>query len=178
MVDEGIQPLVAQREKFLSFVVGRVRDLALAEDLLQEAFSRAVVHHHDLREARSAEAWFYRLLRNTIIDHWRRVQAHARLTEELAHEAEVTIETPMPTAGRACLCVHRLLGELKPEYGEVLARVEVEGVPVKEFATVAGISTSNAGVRVHRAREALRRKVEVACGDCSDDGCRSCTCGA
>ncbi len=178
MADDRLQALAAQRDRFLSFLLGRVREPALAEDLLQEAFARAVLHLHEVRAETSAEAWFFRLLRNTIIDHWRRTQAHARLAEELAREAETTADTSMPSVERVCQCAHRLLGELKPEYSEVLEQVELGGVPVKEFASAVGISASNAGVRVHRAREALRRKVEVACGDCSDDGCRDCTCGA
>lgn len=44
---------------------------------------------------------------------------------------------------------------------------EVRGEPVKDFAQSAGISTSNAGVRVFRAREALRKQVLKACGTCA-----------
>ena len=45
-----------------------------------------------------------------------------------------------------------------------------------DFATTAGISSSNAAVRVFRAREALRLQVKRCCGACADDNCRDCTC--
>ena len=65
-----------------------------------------------------------------------------------------------------------------PEYAEVLRRIEVDGASVKSFAEEARISSSNAGVRVFRAREALRKKVVASCGACATHGCLNCTCKA
>ena len=56
-------------------------------------------------------------------------------------------------------------------------RIEIEGMPVKEFAEQRGLSSGNAGVRVFRAREALRRAVMSSCGACATSGCKNCTCG-
>jgi RNA polymerase sigma-70 factor (ECF subfamily) len=50
-------------------------------------------------------------------------------------------------------------------------------MPVKDFAAAEGISATNAGVRVFRAREALRRQVVRSCGTCAEHGCIDCTCG-
>ena len=67
---------------------------------------------------------------------------------------------------------------MKPEYAAALQRIEVEGVPVAQFAEEEGISKTNAGVRVFRAREALRRQVALSCGTCAEHGCTACTCGS
>jgi RNA polymerase sigma-70 factor (ECF subfamily) len=72
--------------------------------------------------------------------------------------------------------VTRLADTLKPEYAAALRRIEVDGISVKAFAEEQGISTSNAAVRVFRAREALRRQLAVSCGTCAEHGCVSCTC--
>jgi RNA polymerase sigma-70 factor (ECF subfamily) len=53
----------------------------------------------------------------------------------------------------------------------------MDGMPVKAFAEATGISPSNAGVRVFRAREALRKQVVRSCGTCAEHGCLDCTCG-
>ena len=71
-----------------------------------------------------------------------------------------------------------LAATLKPEYAEALQRIEVEGLPVADYAQAAGISASNAGVRVFRAREALRKQVARACGTCAEHGCLDCCCKA
>ncbi|MGZ7100373.1 MAG: RNA polymerase sigma factor, partial [Candidatus Angelobacter sp.] len=38
------------------------------------------------------------------------------------------------------------------------------------------ITAENAAVRVHRARKALRRQVELPCGTCAEHGCLDCHC--
>lgn len=56
---------------------------------------------------------------------------------------------------------------LKPEYADALRRIDVDGMPVKTYADEAGTSASNAGVRVFRARDALRKQVAHSCGTCA-----------
>lgn len=170
----AIVRLIEQRSTFLSFVQGRVHDASLADDLLQDSFARAIVHEHEIRDEQCAEAWFYRLLRNAVTDHWRRTRVRERLADELSREAQ-SEDASTGSPARPCGCVRKLVGELKPEYSAVLEQVEVEGMAVKEFAASTGISASNAGARVHRAREALRRKVVATCGG-SADGCGDCAC--
>ena len=54
--------------------------------------------------------------------------------------------------------------------------VEVGGLPVKTFAEQKGLSPSNAGVRVFRAREALKKRLIESRGTCAEHGCVNCTC--
>ena len=66
--------------------------------------------------------------------------------------------------------------DLKPEYATALEKIEVEGQPMREFAVTHGLSANNAGVRIHRARRALRRELEATCGSCLTSGGQPCTC--
>lgn len=75
--------------------------------------------------------------------------------------------------GEICACVSRLAATLKPEYAEA---IEVGGTPVKAFAEARGLSSSNAAVRVFRAREAVKKGVAESCGVCAEHGCVNCTC--
>ena len=77
-----------------------------------------------------------------------------------------------------CRCVDELFDTLEPEYADALRSIEIAGLAVKDYAAQRGISASNAGVRVFRAREALRRQVAAACGTCAEHGCYDCTCGS
>jgi RNA polymerase sigma-70 factor, ECF subfamily len=47
---------------------------------------------------------------------------------------------------------------------------------VKAFAEERGLTATNAAVRVHRAREALKKRVTQACGTCAEHGCLDCSC--
>jgi RNA polymerase sigma-70 factor (ECF subfamily) len=172
---EIVAALVEGHREFLKFVERRVGSRALAEDILQNAFVRCVEKFDTVRE--SATGWFYRVLRNAITDHYRRAGASERGLESFAAEP-VTSETSDEDLHRAvCKCVATLAETLKPEYAAALRRIEVDGLSVKEYADETGISSSNAGVRVFRAREALRKQVARSCGTCASHGCLDCTCG-
>ena len=170
-----LQPLTQRRDSFLAFLMARVESRAVAEDLLQEAFARAVTASQAVRSDDALVAWFYQLLRNAVIDHHRRRGAAGRALERYAGEAPDEELPPEPPA-RVCPCVARLARELKPEYAEALARVEVDGVAVKDLAEELGITSGNAAVRVFRARESLRGKVKKTCGACAAAGCTDCSC--
>jgi RNA polymerase sigma-70 factor (ECF subfamily) len=99
-----------------------------------------------------------------------------RAYEAFARELE-TEEAPAPDmAAEICACVSRLATTLKPEYAEALHAVEVRGTSVKAFAEQKGLSPSNAGIRVFRARAALKKRVVESCGICAEHGCVDCTC--
>ena len=170
-----LETLLANHREFLRYVERRVGDRALAEEILQDAFVRSLDRAEEVRE--SAVGWFYRVLRNAVVDLQRRQAAmHRRLdafAAELVSEQESTELTAV-----ACRCVGELAATLEPAYAEALQRIEVEGMPVAEYAQAAGISASNAGVRVFRAREALRKQVARACGTCAEHGCLDCCCKA
>jgi RNA polymerase sigma factor (sigma-70 family) len=172
---ETLAALVASHREFLSFVERRVGDRAVAEEILQDALVKSLDHVGEIRE--SAIGWFYRVLRNAIIDHKRRRAAHERRLEALAVEPQAPGNDP-ELHNVVCKCVGKLADTLKPEYASALRRIDVEGTPVKTYADEAGISASNAGVRVFRAREALRKQVARSCGTCAEHGCLDCTCGS
>jgi RNA polymerase sigma-70 factor (ECF subfamily) len=176
MTGDVVALLVDGHRDFLRFLERRGVGRTVAEDILQEAFVRSLERVEELRGEETVVAWFYRVLRNAVIDHYRRQGASGRALDELARELEEDAVPSPDMRDAICQCVGRLVGTLKPEYAQALQRVELEGVPVKQFAQEAGISANNAAVRVHRAREALRKQVKSCCGSCAEHGCVDCGC--
>jgi RNA polymerase sigma-70 factor (ECF subfamily) len=171
-----VATLLENHLAFLSYLERRVGDRALAEDILQDAFAKVVARPEQAPADEAIVPWFYRTLRNAAIDQFRRRGAAARAYEAFARELE-TRDAPTPDMeSEICACVSRLATTLKPEYAEALQAVEVRGTPVKAFAEHKGLSANNAGVRVFRAREALKKRVMESCGTCAEHGCVNCTC--
>jgi len=170
---EIARTLAANHDRFLRFLERRVGRRDLAEEILQDAFVRGLARADSIQASESAVAWFYRLLRNAQVDHHRRADSERRALEAAAREPLPDDEELMRTV---CDCVDGLLATLKPEYAQAIRSVDMEGVRVTRFAAEAGITPGNAAVRVHRARQALKKRVEESCGTCAEHACLDCEC--
>ena len=168
--------LLDDHRAFLGFLERRVGDRGLAEDILQDAFIKVMNRPELAPTDEGVIPWFYRTLRNATIDRFRRQGTASRALEAFARELETHTAPEPEMLAEICACVTRLADSLKPEYAEALRAIEVEGTPVKSFAEAHGLSANNAGVRVHRAREALKKRVTESCGTCAEHGCRNCNC--
>lgn len=171
-----VERLLARRDEFLRFVEHRVESRATAEDILQSAFVRGIEKESTLQNEESAVAWFYRLLRNAVIDHYRSDGSLSRLFEQWPEGLDVPGKPVELVKNEICQCVGHVLSELKPEYGEALRIVDIEDRPIGDLAKQSRITPNNATVRVHRAREALKKQVRAVCGTCAEHGCVDCRC--
>jgi len=173
---EAITRLVEGRQQFLSFLEKRVQSKAAAEDILQAAFVRSLEKGGSVRDEESVVAWFYRVLRNAIIDYYRHRGSAERVSEQLVAHLQDHQEPDDLFKGEICQCVTALLENVKPEYREAIQAVDLEDGSLADLAAKASITANNAAVRVHRAREALRKQVVTACGICATHGCIECHC--
>lgn len=175
----AVAVLVAKRPQFTAFVARRVRDPEVVDEILQDSWLKALEHLDRVRDPEASVAWFWRILRNRTNDAWRAQDLSSRrdasddveVTELAARELE-----PEPSA---CRCAMGALAALKAEYVDILREVEMGGMPVVAYARSRGLTASNAGVRVFRAREALKRALANACGACATaERCEACACEA
>jgi RNA polymerase sigma-70 factor (ECF subfamily) len=179
VADESLAPLdvlLENHRAFLRYLERRVGDRELAEDILQDAFIKVMDRPDQAPTDEGLVPWFYRTLRNAAVDRFRRHEAAGRVIEAFARELETHVAPEPEIEGEICACIGRLATTLKAEYAEALQAIDVQGTPVKAFAEERGLSASNAGVRVFRAREALKKRVIESCGSCAEHGCLNCTC--
>jgi RNA polymerase sigma-70 factor (ECF subfamily) len=168
--------LLDNHREFLRYLERRVGDRALAEDILQDAFAKVIDRPEQAPGDEAIVPWFYRTLRNAAVDQFRRRGAATRAVEAFARELETHTAPGPDLESEICACVTRLAATLKPEYAEALQAMDVQGTAVKTFAEQHGLSASNAGVRVFRARQALKKRLMESCGTCAEHGCRDCSC--
>jgi len=174
-----VRVLLENHRRFLGFLERRVGRRDLAEELLQEAFTRGMARGRTLRNDESAVAWFYRLLRNVMVDHLRSESAEDRGRAALAREESAAVSEPdQELVDTICACVSSLVDTLRPDYATAIQRIDLGGESLQSFATGAHITRGNATVRLFRARQALRRRVEQSCGTCATHGCYQCECSA
>lgn len=166
--------LLDHRQKLLAFVRGKISDPALAEDILQDSLLKALRAAPELRDEEKLIPWFYRILNNAIIDHYRRKATASKYQAAHAGEAEPAIEPEDEAA--ICACFRELIPTLKPEYAGLIEELELSGGDPAQAARRRGLTRNNLKVRRHRARQALRQRLEETCRLCAKHGCLDCTC--
>jgi RNA polymerase sigma-70 factor (ECF subfamily) len=115
---EVVKSLVENHRAFLAFVQRRVGNSDVAEEILQNAFVKNVEKLDTVRE--TAVGWFYRVLRNAIIDYRRRKTVSDKRFEAIARDSEANDTRDDELHGVVCKCVGALAGTLKPEYADAL----------------------------------------------------------
>lgn len=176
MTETALAALLDLRNQFLAFLRRRVDDPAVAEDILQAAYVRALESAHRLRADESVVAWFYRILRNSIIDNFRRRTTENAALERWAAELENAGAAEPQLYETSCRCIASALDMLRPAYADLLRAVDLAETGLAAYANTHDISPSNAAVRAHRARAALRRQLLKTCGACAAHACIDCTC--
>jgi RNA polymerase sigma-70 factor (ECF subfamily) len=148
----------------LRYLERMVRDLATAEDLVQEVFLRV----HRARDRYAAEArfstWLYRIATNLALNELRRPRRRAahRSTED---EAAVPLASADPAtdtvvdARRMAEAVWRELGKLPEKQRAALCLTAVEGLSYAEVAEALEVTEKAVKSLVHRARSALAERL-------------------
>lgn len=168
------QAILENFQTFVAFARKRVGDPHLAEDIVQDSLLKALSAENKPTDEEDTVAWFYRILRRSIIDLYRRKDARARALERFTQEFP---EEPVAEDERLlCQCFTRLLPSVPPQYRELLSAVDLQGEDIGEVANRLGVTRNNLTVRLHRARKHLKDALTQTCQACSDEGCLDCTC--
>src|SRR5690348_14340111 len=126
MTEATFESLLELRRRFLAFLERRVEDRAIAEDILQSAYVRALESKGRLRATESAVAWFYRILRNAVIDHYRRRTTESTALDRWGRELENATAPEPQLEQTACQCIAGALDGMTPAYADFLREVDLK----------------------------------------------------
>lgn len=164
----GISPMVYEmdllftqlHDSLKAFILRRVSDEDLANDLLQDVFLRIHSNIGSLKDSSRIQSWVYQIARNVIIDYYRSKKQKEELDE--SHHATEEMEEE-DAVGRLTPALRSMINALPEPYREALILTEIEGIPQKELSIRWGISFSGAKSRVQRGRAMLREMLERCC---------------
>jgi RNA polymerase sigma-70 factor, ECF subfamily len=156
MRDDDFERLYADEAPGLfSFLAYRTGDRALAEDLLADAFERALRARGRFDRRRGSErTWLYSIALNALRDHMRRAAAEGRALERLRDSGEVAADAFAGVDERDRLA--RALAVLSADEREAIALRFGAELTVPEMAKVLGERLTTVEGRVYRALRKLR----------------------
>jgi len=145
--------------KLHSFILSRVSDSAVADDILQEVFLKIHLKIDSLQETQKLQSWIYQITRNAIIDYFRTHKKTEELPELPASETD-DIEIARQEI-EACLIP--MIQHLPEPYCQALMLSEIEGMTQKQLAEKQSISISGAKSRVQRGRAKIKQQLLECC---------------
>lgn len=143
----------------------RVSNRERAKDLIQDAFLKAWNYIQEGNEVQHWKSFLYRILNNLIIDEYRRVKEQSldSLLENSASELNPLIAVGSRSEKEDRLDdditlkkVRTLIKELPDTYRVALTMRYIDGLSMKEIATLLDVSENVVSVRIHRALARLK----------------------
>jgi RNA polymerase sigma-70 factor (ECF subfamily) len=134
-----------------AYVARLIHDADVAEDLCQETFLKALRSWETRDPTGSAQAWLYRIARNTAYDyvrHVRRTPFTVTSYVEWLEDATYTMENRLETQEH----IRNTLAHMRPHYRVPLMLRAHTGRSIDEIAELLGCSPNAAKTRLCRAR--------------------------
>lgn len=167
------------------YALMRVRDAAIAEDLLQETLLAAINAYHN-HEGRSSErTWLVGIMRHKIVDHFRRLARtpEFQCVSDESHDEVNWFEQTGAWRGHwregqapvnwslnaVALLESRefwatlegCLARLSPQMAAAFTLREIEGLSSEDICDILGVTPNNLWVLLHRGRAKLRHMLET-----------------
>lgn len=139
------------KDQLFAYLIRMTGDYDLANEILQEAFTRYLEHYRGKDQSASL---VYAIARHALFDHFRRRGRNTSLNEsQECHSADQERALLIREEYRRVLeAMHRL----EKSEREILALAVSDDLTYREIASITGTSESNVKVKVHRARVKLK----------------------
>ncbi len=147
---------------------------ANAEDLVQEAFSKAYRSIESYRQGTNAKAWLFKILKNAFINDYRKkskrptqvdyedIRAQDAVDSSYVQSPDLRHEIFQGMLGDE---VSNALNELPDDFKTVVLLCDIEGFTYEEMAKIIDIPIGTVRSRIHRARKQLAEKLQAYAND-------------
>ncbi|MFZ3088522.1 MAG: sigma-70 family RNA polymerase sigma factor [Methylotenera sp.] len=163
------------------FAVFKLKNAALAEDMVQETLLSALSAKDGFTFKATVRTWLTAILKNKIIDHWRHQGQEISFADLMDGAGEgQSVDDFFDKAGRwldmpnvypnpdSALeskqfwrVFEGCLSRLKPQQAEVFLAKEIHGMSNDEISESYTLSSNNVWVLMHRARVAMGKCLEL-----------------
>ncbi|QED36410.1 RNA polymerase sigma factor SigZ [Antarcticibacterium arcticum] len=146
------------QKELRNFILKRVKDRELTDDILQEVLMKVYNFCHNKSGVRNVRSWLFQIAQNTIIDHYRK---HSKFTDKDIPEK---FEEEENIAFRDALnYITPILNFLPAEYSIPLKLSDIDGLKQTEIAKKLNLSLPATKSRIQRGRQLLMAEFITCC---------------
>lgn len=145
-------------EDLKRFIISKVKNLTIAEDILQDTFIKIHTKLHTLENITKLKSWCFTIARNSILDYWK---SNNKTFEVVGFEQETEIKENIHTEED---CLKGILNNLPKKYSTPLFLSDIKGLKQKEVADQLHQSLSTTKSQIQRARKLIAQGFMDCCG--------------
>tara|TARA_B110000240_G_scaffold19070_1_gene19409 strand:+ start:1223 stop:1762 length:540 start_codon:yes stop_codon:yes gene_type:complete len=140
------------------FIVSKVHEKTLADDILQDTFMKIHTKLHTLKDARKLKSWIFTIARNSIMDFFRA----SKISFEVAGlGSEIDTEEDYHTEKD---CLIGILQNLPKKYRTPLFLSDIKGMKQSEVAKQLNQNLPTTKSQIQRARKLIAQGFMDCCG--------------
>lgn len=145
-------------EDLKRFIISKVKDVTIADDILQDTFIKIHTKLHTLKDLTKLKSWCFTIARNSILDYWKA----SNQTFEIANfETETHPKDNLHTEQD---CLRGILKNLPKKYRNPLFLSDIKGLKQQEVAHELQQSLSTTKSQIQRARKLIAQGFMDCCG--------------
>jgi RNA polymerase sigma-70 factor (ECF subfamily) len=159
-VPEIYRSIEAEIPRLRRYARALARDLAGADDLVQDCLTRALEKLHLWQEGTDLRAWLFTILHNQYVNQVRRAVREGAAVG-LSETEPMLAQAPHQGKRLELRDLERAIAKLPDEQRSVVLLVGLEGMRYEEVAEILDIPIGTVRSRLSRGREALRRLIGI-----------------
>lgn len=155
--------LVAHLPALRAFAISLTRNMAAADDLVQDTILKAWTNIEKFMVGTNLQAWLFTILRNTYYSDLRKRRREVPDPDGI-HASLLSVQ-PAHDSKLAYNDFQRAFDQLSPEHREVLVLIGASGYSCEEAAGMMGVAVGTVKSRASRARKRLSDLLHLADGE-------------
>tara|TARA_B100000767_G_scaffold88777_1_gene85282 strand:- start:1275 stop:1814 length:540 start_codon:yes stop_codon:yes gene_type:complete len=145
-------------EDLKHFIISKVKEVTIADDILQDTFIKIHTKLHTLKDITKLKSWCFTVARNAILDYWKSTDK----TFEISNFEENTPPEVHHHTEQDCL--EAILKNLPKKYRDPLFLSDIKGLKQQEVAHQLHQSLSTTKSQIQRARKLIAQGFMDCCG--------------
>ena len=145
----------AHSEEVYFFILKRVKETTIANDILQNTFYKAHKNINQLENLDKIRPWIFQISRNEIANYFKREVKYAKKFSDKDEKASGSYQD--------ICCFNRFIEELPTHYKAVIDLVYFKGKTQTETASELNISLPNVKARIRRTKDYLKQRFNECC---------------
>ena len=140
------------------FIISKVKDVNIADDILQDTFIKIYNNLHNLKDITKLKSWVFTIARNSILDHFKTTNK----TFEFANfERETELLENTHTEKD---CLRGILQNLPKKYRDPLFLSHIKGIKQQDVAKQLNLPLPTVKSQIQRARKLIAEGFMTCCG--------------